>query len=166
MVGGGGGHSQRYHGHPSRRVLSVWPGRRSKGGVCESLASLAHTTPSQPTKNKASRALQSVLQKCVHLPALEAILNEAPPAILENVVGQFAKVLPNDPKARKLFVTSGGLKKVQEIKAEPGSQLEESIGVINSAFPAEIVKYYSPGIEASLLERLDQYEPTTATAVP
>jgi hypothetical protein len=124
------------------------------------------STSSEDLKNKSSRALQSVLQKCVHLPALEAILNEAPPSILENVVGQFAKVLPNDPKARKLFVTSGGLKKVQEIKAEQGSQLEESIGVINSAFPAEIVKYYSPGIEASLLERLDQYEPTAATAVP
>lgn len=31
------------------------------------------------------------------------------------------KVLPHDSKARRLFVTSGGLKKVQEIKAEPGS---------------------------------------------
>ena len=117
---------------------------------------------SEDLKNKATRALQSVLQKCVHLPALEAILSEAPPNILESVVAQFAKVLPNDPKARKLFVTSGGLKKVQEIKPEPGSQLEEAISVINAAFPPDIVKYYSPGIEASLLERLDAYEPATA----
>jgi 3-methyladenine DNA glycosylase AlkD len=121
-------------------------------------------TSSEDLKNKSTRALQAVLQKCVHLPALEAILVDAPPAIFENVVGQFAKVLPNDTKARKLFVTSGGLKKVQEIKAEPGTQLEESIGIINAAFPAEIVKFYSPGIEASLLERLETYEPAPATA--
>lgn len=51
------------------------------------------------------------------------------------------KVLPHDSKARRLFVTSGGLKKVQEIKAEPGSPLQEHINAINSCFPEEIVRY-------------------------
>lgn len=121
----------------------------------------AATDPSSPAdlRSKASFALQSVLQKCVHLPALEALLTDAPPSILQHVVGQFAKVLPNDAKARKLFVTSGGLKKIQEIHAEEGSQLAEAIGVINSSFPPEIVKYYSPGYSDTLLERLDQYQP-------
>lgn len=109
---------------------------------------------------KASRALRSVLQKCVHLPALEAVLSVAPPEILQHVVKQFAKVLPNDAPARKLFVTSGGLKKVQEIKADDGSELQESIDAINAAFPPEVVKYYSPGYSETLLERLDGYEPT------
>ena len=109
---------------------------------------------------KASRALRSVLQKCVHLPALEAVLSVAPPEILQHVVKQFAKVLPNDAPARKLFVTSGGLKKVQEIKADEGSELQESIDAINAAFPPEVVKYYSPGYSETLLERLDGYEPT------
>ena len=50
------------------------------------------------------------------------------------------KVLPHDSKARRLFVTSGGLKKVQEIKAEPGSLLQEYINSINNCYPEEIVR--------------------------
>jgi hypothetical protein len=40
------------------------------------------------------------------------LLHDAPPNILKHVVAQFSKVLPHDSKARRLFVTSGGLKKV------------------------------------------------------
>lgn len=61
---------------------------------------------------KAKKALKSILQKCVYLPALEPLLHDAPPNILKHVVAQFSKVLPHDSKARRLFVTSGGLKKV------------------------------------------------------
>lgn len=97
------------------------------------------------------------------------------------------KVLPHDSKARRLFVTSGGLKKVQEIKAEPGSLLQENINSINSCYPEEIVRctaglffnfsvlcfrrssfhdrsctsrYYSPGYSEILLERVEAYQPT------
>eukprot|EP00069_Balaena_mysticetus_P019091 bmy_11950T0 len=49
------------------------------------------------------------------------------------------KVLPHDSKARRLFVTSGGLKKIQEIKAEPGSLLQEYINSINNCYPEEIM---------------------------
>lgn len=55
-----------------------------------------------------------------------------------------SKVLPHDSKARRLFVTSGGLKKVQEIEAEPGSPLQEYINAINGCFPEEIVRYCVP----------------------
>jgi hypothetical protein len=65
-------------------------------------------------------------------------------------------VLPHDPKARRLFVTSGGLKKVQEIKAEPGSALMEYINVINGCYPEEIVRYYS--VPHSLYVSLAQFE--------
>lgn len=61
---------------------------------------------------KSKKALKNILQKCVYLPALEPLLHDAPPNILKHVVAQFSKVLPHDPKARRLFVTSGGLKKV------------------------------------------------------
>lgn len=69
------------------------------------------------------------------------------------------KVLPNDPKARRLFVTSGGLKKVQEITAEPGSTLMEYITIVNACFPEEIVRYYSPGYSETLLEKVELYCP-------
>lgn len=73
------------------------------------------------------------------------------------------QILPNDPKARRIFVTSGGLKKVQEIEAQPGTTLYEYINVINSCFPDEIVRYYSPGYPETLLERVEQYSPQMRT---
>ena len=48
--------------------------------------------------------------------------------------------MPNDAKARRLFVTTEGLKKIQEIQAEPGSCLAEYITIINCCFPEEIVR--------------------------
>ena len=89
---------------------------------------------------QSKKSLKNILQKCVHLPALEPLLHDAPPNILKHVVGQFSKVLPHDSKARRLFVTSGGLKKIQEIKAETGSALAEYINTINNCYPEEIVK--------------------------
>lgn len=50
------------------------------------------------------------------------------------------EVLPYDSKARRVFVTNGGLKRVQEIKADPGSALQEYISSINSCFSEDIVK--------------------------
>uniref|UniRef100_A0A672GN12 Sperm-associated antigen 6 n=1 Tax=Salarias fasciatus TaxID=181472 RepID=A0A672GN12_SALFA len=114
---------------------------------------------SEDLQNKSKKALKSVLQKCTQLVYLEPLLYEAPSNILKYVVCQFSKVLPHDSKARRLFVTSGGLKKVQEIEAEPGSALQEYINAINSCFPEEIVRYYSPGYSEALLERLENYQP-------
>jgi len=118
------------------------------------------TDASDDLRTKAKRALKNVLQKCVHLPALEPLLEYAPPEILKHVVGQFSKVLPHDPKARRLFVTSGGLKRIQEISCEESSILQEYINAINGCYPEEVVKYYSPGYSEQLLERVEQYQPT------
>uniref|UniRef100_O75602-3 Isoform 3 of Sperm-associated antigen 6 n=4 Tax=Catarrhini TaxID=9526 RepID=O75602-3 len=117
------------------------------------------TESSEDLQVKSKKAIKNILQKCTYLPALEPFLYDAPPNILKHVVGQFSKVLPHDSKARRLFVTSGGLKKVQEIKAEPGSLLQEYINSINSCYPEEIVRYYSPGYSDTLLQRVDSYQP-------
>jgi len=117
------------------------------------------TNSSEDLQLKSKKALKNVLQKCVHLSALEPLIHDAPPNILKHVIGQYGKVLPHDSKARRLFVTSGGLKKVQEIKAEPGSMLYEHVMAINNCYPEEVVKYYSPGYSDTLLERIDQYVP-------
>lgn len=50
--------------------------------------------------------------------------------------------MPHDARARRLFVTSGGLKKVQEIQADPGSTLSEYIQIINCCFPEEIIRLF------------------------
>ena len=41
---------------------------------------------------QSKKALKNILQKCVHLPALEPLLHEAPPNVLKHVVGQYSKV--------------------------------------------------------------------------
>merc|ERR1711869_18406 len=87
------------------------------------LAVYLHTDSSDDLKTKAKRALKSVIQKCTHLPALEPLLQESPANILKYVVQQFAKVLPHDNAARRSFVQSGGLQKIQECKTEVGSKL-------------------------------------------
>ncbi|KAM7439390.1 Sperm-associated antigen 6 [Porites harrisoni] len=118
-----------------------------------------NTESSEDLQTKSKKALTNILQKCVHLPALEPLLSDAPPNILKHVVGQFAKVLPHDAKARKLFVTSGGLKKVQEINPERNTTLSEHINAVNNCYPEEIVRYYSPGYAQTLLQRVEQYHP-------
>ncbi|XP_053988925.1 sperm-associated antigen 6-like isoform X2 [Hylaeus volcanicus] len=114
---------------------------------------------SEDLKSKCNTTLKQILQRCMYIEALEPLLHDSPPNILKYVLGQFSKVLPNDARARRLFVTSGGLKKVQEIQADPGSTLLEYIQIINCCFPEEIVRYYSPGYPDSLLEAVEQYQP-------
>ncbi|XP_076680034.1 sperm-associated antigen 6 isoform X2 [Andrena cerasifolii] len=114
---------------------------------------------SEDLKVKCNSALKQVLQRCMCIESLESLVHDSPPNILKYVLGQFSKILPHDARARRLFVTSGGLKKVQEIQADPGSALSEYIQVINCCFPEEIVRYYSPGYPDSLLEAVEQYQP-------
>ncbi|XP_046617131.1 sperm-associated antigen 6-like isoform X1 [Neodiprion virginianus] len=114
---------------------------------------------SEDLKAKCKGTMKQVLQKCMHIEALEPLLCDAPPEILKYIIGQFSKILPNDARARRMFVTTGGLKKVQEIQAEPGSMLLEFITIINCCFPEEIVRYYSPGYPDTLLEAVEQYQP-------
>mmetsp|Transcript_40775 Transcript_40775/g.88319 ORF Transcript_40775/g.88319 Transcript_40775/m.88319 type:complete len:508 (+) Transcript_40775:68-1591(+) len=124
------------------------------------LAVYLHQDSSEDLRTKAKRALKSVIQKCTHLPALEPLL-EAPPNILKYVVQQlFAKVLPNDMEARKAFVQSGSLQKLQEVQAERGSKLQEMVDTINLQYPPEIVQYYSPNYAQSLLEKMEAFNPS------
>ncbi|XP_012251743.2 sperm-associated antigen 6-like [Athalia rosae] len=114
---------------------------------------------SEELKTECQATLKQVLQKCMHIEALEPLLYNAPPNILKYVVGQFSKILPNDARARRLFVTSGGLKKIQELQTDPGSTLMEYVTVIRCCFPDEIIRYYSPGYPDTLLEAVDQFQP-------
>jgi hypothetical protein len=67
---------------------------------------------SEDLQSKSKKALKNILNRCTHLPALEPLLHDAPPNILKRIVCQFSKILPHDPKARRMFVTTGSLKKV------------------------------------------------------
>ena len=72
-------------------------------------------------------------------------------------------MLANDPSGRASFVHSGGLAAVQQMAEAPGSKLKEAVEIINSVYPEEIVKYYSPNYSQQLLEKLETL--TTAQTV-
>lgn len=60
----------------------------------------------------------------------------------------------------RAFVQSEGLKKIQDIKASPGSKLKQYIDEINSLYPQDIIQYYSPDYAATLMKKLDDYNAT------
>jgi len=140
-------------------------------------------------RNKTLRAAKAVIAKCTHLLALQPLLLSADGAALAKirkyVIQQFAKCLPNDHAARKSFVQSGALQKIQELRQfyseqqpnddaadtedqendEDGAAAAENhadclqyIATINDCFPPELVQYYSPNYSTQLLEKLDQYD--------
>lgn len=78
-------------------------------------------------------------------------------------VGQVGKVLANGPTGRAQFVHSGGLAAVQQMGEAPGSKLKEAVEIINSCYPEEVVRYYSPSYSQQLLQKL---ESMAATAQP
>jgi len=110
-------------------------------------------------KNKASRALKMVLQKCTYLSALDPLLKEAPEKIVKYVVAQYAKVLPNNVQARKNFVASRGLARVLEMKSDdPNDKLQEYVATIAACYPPDIVQYFSPNYSETIIKRLDDME--------
>nr|CAH8855759.1 unnamed protein product [Trichobilharzia regenti] len=113
---------------------------------------------SEDLKNKTKRALKLIIQKCINLEALEPLLQKAPPSILKHAIAQFSKVLPHDSRARRCFVASGGLKKIQELKDDNEGLLSEYINAINNCYPEEVVRYYSPGYAETLMERVEAYQ--------
>lgn len=128
---------------------------------------------SEDLKTKAQRSLKMILAKTTHLPALEPLLQDAPDKIVKYIVQQFAKVLPHHPAARKSFVQSRGLQRIQQLKAQndESGKLNEYIATINGCYPREIVEYYSPNYSDTLLSKLDEFTGasqanSTAVAVP
>lgn len=91
---------------------------------------------------KCNAMLQSCFQCCLDVAALEPLLYAAPPEIVECILRQLSKVLPNDASARRVFQTVGGLKKIQELKASPSSEVGAMVEAINSCYSEDVVKFY------------------------
>jgi len=64
------------------------------------------------------------LWRSVDVLALRELLDNAPlPSILKLIICQLSKVLSNNAVARQQFAVSGGLQKIVDVQAEPGSAL-------------------------------------------
>uniref|UniRef100_A0A8C2V337 Sperm associated antigen 6 n=1 Tax=Chinchilla lanigera TaxID=34839 RepID=A0A8C2V337_CHILA len=87
----------------------------------------------QIKSQRCKTTIKRTVGKCTYLPAPELFLYDVSSNTLNYVLGQFSKVLI-------LFVTSSGLRKVQEIQAEPGSVLQEYISSINNCYSEEVYK--------------------------
>ena len=139
-------------------------------------------TASNDTKQKAFKAAKAILTKTTYTVALEPLLLSVTDArITALLVAQFAKVLPNQPAARKSFVTSRALQKIQELKIAEETALKagtlalptettstegvegatnstvilgDQITLINGLYPNEIVQFYSPNYAETLISQL------------
>ena len=116
----------------------------------------ADPASSEDLRTKAKRALKAVVGRLTHLAALDGLVHRSlPESLMKLVLEQVGKVLGADPACRSAFVHSGGLAAVQQMAEAPGSTLREAVGVINSSYPDEIVRYYSPGYSQELMQRLE-----------
>lgn len=127
----------------------------------------ADSGSSEDLKTKCRRALKSIIAKLTHLPALDALVHRnLPEGVMKSVLEQAGKVLANDPGGRAQFVHSGGLAAVQQMAESPGSKLKEAVEVINSCFPEDVVRYYSPAYSQQLLQKLETMAAAATATVP
>lgn len=110
-------------------------------------------------KDKAKKALKKIIDNCSNLEYLETLLQVAPEKILKHLLNQYTKYLKINQADKKRFLKNGGLQKLQELKSRVSEPLKEKIDEINSYYPDEIVKYYSPDYATQLLSKIENYNP-------
>lgn len=99
------------------------------------------------------------LPYCLQLSALEPLLYIAPPQILEMILEQFAKVLPNDSTAQRMFISTGGLKKVLEIDTSQHENISQCVESVKKCFSPDIIKFYMPMENSLNSNNLNQLQP-------
>ena len=117
---------------------------------------LSRADSSDDLRLKCKRALKAVVGKCTDAAALAPLLRDANPKVNKYALAQFAAILPHDAAARRAFLATGLLQRVQELKAGAPPKVLESMSRINSCFPDEAVRFSDPGYARELLARLDE----------
>ena len=110
-------------------------------------------------RNKAKSSLKKIINNCDNLSALEPLLQVSPDKILKHILNQYIKYLKTNNTELKNFIQNGGLQKLQELRFDEKirqspirGKLLSLINTINSYYPPEIVKYYTPE------DKLEEYE--------
>ncbi len=117
---------------------------------------LSRADSSDDLRLKCKRALKAVIIKCTDAQALAPLLRDANPKVSKYALAQYAAILPHDAGARKAFMATGLLQRVQELKASAPPKVAESIARINACFSEEAVRFSDPGYARELLARLDE----------
>ena len=112
---------------------------------------------SNDLKQKTEKAMNLIIQKCTNIESLQVLVDKAPNIILEFVLEQISKLLPKNPKMRVPFISSGGFAAVQRVQIISGTKIKEYIDIINSCYPEQAVKYYSPQYNGALIQEIEQY---------
>jgi HEAT repeat protein len=110
-------------------------------------------------RNKAKSSLKKIINNCDNLSALEPLLQVSPDKILKHILNQYIKYLKTNNTELKNFIQNGGLQKLQELRFDEKirqspirNKLLSLINTINSYYPPEIVKYYTPE------DKLEEFE--------
>lgn len=86
---------------------------------------LVDNDSSDDLKDKSSRCLRVIIAQADHVPAFQSLLFAAPAPIAKALVHRLATVLRINTEARKLFVTSGGLKDLQALDPSTYRDLQQ-----------------------------------------
>jgi hypothetical protein len=116
---------------------------------------LSHPESSDDLRLKCKRALKAVVLKCTDAAALAPLLRDANGKVAKYALAQFAALLPHDAAARKAFMASGLLQRVQELKAAAPPKVLESVARVNACFPEEAVRFSDPEYAREILARMD-----------
>ena len=109
---------------------------------------------SEDLKLKSKKALKKIIDSCANLSVLDPLLHVAPKNILKHILQQYVKNLKGNTSEMKRFAQDGGLQKLQELKMKATEKIKPLIEEINSFYPPDIVKYYSPDYAAELLGKI------------
>ena len=114
---------------------------------------------SDDLRMKAKKAMQKIIAFCDDLQHLEPLIQVAPEKILKHILAKYEKVFRDSASKeyKKKFVEGGGLRKLQEIKANCSEDLKKTIESINGSFDPELIKIYSPEFIAETLAKIDNY---------
>lgn len=71
------------------------------------------------------------------------------------MIKQLSKIVINNKEAKKNFAANEGLRKVQQIKGEEGSKLQEAIEELVALYPKDIAQFYSSEYENVLMDKVN-----------
>jgi len=122
-------------------------GQMSQEGLLVALEPVYRLCPDGETKTKLKGALKAIIKECRSHTDLEPLVkHDTPPDVQRHVLQAFVDLLPKDVAARRSFVTSGALMRLQALDLVAGLDARslDCIQEINAQFPEDVVNYYKP----------------------